>query len=103
MPPEKRHRSFLPSSAIGMVASTGLGYWPIYVLPLLVGQFMESRGYTASQAGLLGSLEIGAIGLMTLGASRFLVIADAWLSWGPASHCSGSCFPRRPTRSCRWR
>jgi MFS family permease len=55
-----------------MVASTGLGYWPLYVLPLLVGQFMESRGYTASQAGLLGSLEIGAIALVTLGASRFL-------------------------------
>ena len=49
-------RLLIPSAFVALVA-----YQALSVLPLIVGALIDHRGFTASQAGMVGSLEVFAM------------------------------------------
>ena len=59
-------------AVIAMLCATGLGYWPLYVEPFVIGALIDSLGLSEAQAGLLMTAEISAIALVTLGCARYL-------------------------------
>lgn len=58
-----------------VVAATGIGLAGINVLPLLMGALMDGLGLGEAGAGLLGSLELVALALVSLGVAAQ---ADRW-------------------------
>ncbi len=59
-------------AVIAMLCATGLGYWPLYVQPFVIGALIDSLGLSEAQAGLLMTAEISAIALVTLGGAQHI-------------------------------
>jgi predicted MFS family arabinose efflux permease len=66
-PPDRHHDSM--RAVIAMLCATGLGYWPLYVQPFVVGSLIDSLGFSESRAGLLVTVEFSALALTTLGGA----------------------------------
>ncbi len=58
--------------SVAIFFATGLGNWPLYALPFVIGAGMEGFGLSEVRAGLLGTVEIAAITLAALGCSRII-------------------------------
>lgn len=59
-------------AVIAMLCATGLGYWPLYVEPFVIGALIDGLGLSEAQAGLLMTAEISAIAVVALGGSHHL-------------------------------
>ncbi|MFC7047958.1 MFS transporter [Emcibacter nanhaiensis] len=58
--------------SLAMAGVTGLGYWPLYVIPFVIGALIDGRGLDEVQAGFVASVEVTTIALSSLLMSRFV-------------------------------
>lgn len=48
---------------LAMICTTGLGYWPLYVMPFVVGALVENLHLSGAQAGFVATTELAAAAL----------------------------------------
>ncbi len=67
---DKQHDSM--RAVVAMLCATGLGYWPLYVQPFVVGSLIDSLGFSEAEAGLLVTAEFSALALISLGGASLI-------------------------------
>lgn len=59
-------------TALGLMVVTGIGYWPQFFLPFIIGGLIDGLGFTETQAGIVASTEFAVIAFVSHVAARFV-------------------------------